>query len=80
VNGVDEADLVVGVDTHLDTCTAAICDARGRAVSQLQVPAATAGYGQLLSWVRASCQGPLGRLGGGRDPALRAGPGPGSRR
>ena len=45
MNGVDEADLVVGVDTHLDTHTAAICDARGRAVSQLQVPATTPGYG-----------------------------------
>jgi transposase len=54
VNGVEEADLVVGVDTHLDTHTAALCDARGRAVSQLQVPATTAGYGQLLSWVRAA--------------------------
>ena len=32
-----EADLVVGVDTHLDTHTAAICDARGRVMSQLQV-------------------------------------------
>ena len=54
MNGVEEADLVVGVDTHLDTHTAALCDARGRAVSQLQVPATTAGYGQLLSWVRAA--------------------------
>jgi hypothetical protein len=50
VNGVDEADLVVGVDTHLDTHTAAICDARGRAVAQLQVAATTAGYEQLLAW------------------------------
>ena len=49
MNGVDEADLVVGVDTHLDTHTAAICDARGRVVSQLQVPATTAGYAQLLA-------------------------------
>jgi len=31
--------LVVGVDTHLDTHTAALCDARGRALAQLQVPA-----------------------------------------
>jgi transposase len=56
VNGVDEADLVVGVDTHLDTHTAAICDARGRAVSQLQVPATTAGYEQLLAWVRSTAR------------------------
>ena len=37
-----QADLVVGVDTHLDTHTAAICNARGRVVSHLQVPATTA--------------------------------------
>jgi transposase len=54
VNGAEEADLIVGVDTHLDTHTAAVCDARGRAVSQLQVPATTAGYGQLLAWVSAA--------------------------
>jgi transposase len=52
VNGIDEAALVVGVDTHLDTHTAAICDARGRVVSQLQIPATTAGYVQVLAWAR----------------------------
>jgi transposase len=54
---VDEADLVVGVDTHLDTHTAAICDARGRTISQLQVPATTAGYAQLLAQVRSAAAG-----------------------
>ena len=49
-----DADLIIGVDTHLDTHTAAICDARGRAVSQLQVPATAAGYAELLSWVRSA--------------------------
>ena len=53
----DEADLIVGVDTHLDTHTAAICDARGRVVSQLQVPATAAGYGQLLAWANAAATG-----------------------
>ena len=52
MNGVDEADLVVGVDTHLDTHTAAICNARGQVVSQLQIPATTAGYMQVLAWAR----------------------------
>ena len=33
-----DVDLVVGVDAHLDTHTAAICDDRERLVSQLQVP------------------------------------------
>ena len=50
----EAADLIIGVDTHLDTHTAAICDARGRAGSQLQVPATTAGYEQLLAWVRSA--------------------------
>jgi hypothetical protein len=40
-----EADLIIGVDTHLDTHTAALCDARGRLISQLQVAATAAGYG-----------------------------------
>jgi hypothetical protein len=33
VSLAEDADLIIGVDTHLDTHTAAICDARGRAVS-----------------------------------------------
>ena len=49
----DHAGLVVGAGTHLDTHTAAACDPRGRAVSQLQVPATTAGYAQLLDWAQA---------------------------
>ena len=52
-----QADLVVGVDTHLDTHTAAICDARGRVVSQLQVPATAAGYAQLLARARSAAGG-----------------------
>jgi transposase len=54
VSLTEDAELIIGVDTHMDTHTAAICDARGRAVSQLQVPATTAGYVQLLAWVRAA--------------------------
>jgi len=50
----EDTDLIIGVDTHLDTHTAAICDARGRAMSQLQVAATTAGYEQLLAWVRSA--------------------------
>jgi transposase len=57
VSGAEDADLVVGVDTHLDTHTAAICDARGRAIAQLQAPATTAGYSQLLGWARAAAGG-----------------------
>ncbi len=50
----DEVDFVVGVDTHMDTHTAAICDARGHALAELQVPAATAGYAELLARVSAA--------------------------
>jgi transposase len=57
VSRADEPDLIVGVDTHLDTHTAAICDARGRVVSQLQAPATAAGYAQLLAWVNAAAAG-----------------------
>jgi hypothetical protein len=56
VSVTEDADLIIGVDTHLDTHTAAICDARGRAVSQLQVAATTAGYEQLLAWVRSAAK------------------------
>jgi transposase len=51
------ADLIIGVDTHLDTHTAAICDARGRALAQLQVPATAAGYAQVLAWARTAAAG-----------------------
>jgi transposase len=50
----EDAGLVAGVDTHRDTHTAALCDARGRLVAQLQVPATAAGYARLLAWARAA--------------------------
>jgi transposase len=52
-----DAGLIIGVDTHLDTHTAAVCDAGGRVVSQLQVPATAAGYAQLLAWARQAADG-----------------------
>src|SRR5262249_55911807 len=57
VNHAGDADWIIGVDTHLDTHTAAICDARGRAVARLQVPATRAGYTQLLAWARSAAPG-----------------------
>jgi transposase len=57
VSVTDDAGLVVGVDTHLDSHTAAVCDARGRAGPRRQVPASAAGYAQLLGWVRATAAG-----------------------
>jgi transposase len=52
-----DADLIIGVDTHLDTHTAAICDPRGRALARLQAPATAAGYAQLLAWARSAAAG-----------------------
>jgi len=54
VNLAADAELIIGVDTHLDTHTAAVCDSRGRALAQLQVPATTAGYAGLLEWARTA--------------------------
>jgi len=56
VNLAGDADLIIGVDTHLDTHTAALCNARGRALSRLQVPATAAGYAQLLTWARLAAR------------------------
>ena len=52
-----EVDLIVGAGTHRDTHTAAVCDGRGRALSQLKVPAAPDGYGELLAWARVMAAG-----------------------
>ena len=52
-----EADLIIGVDTHLYTHTAALCDARGRTVSQLQVAATSDGYARLLEWAENAAAG-----------------------
>jgi transposase len=54
---VDETELVVGVDTHLDTHTAAICDQRGRRLAELQVPTTSAGYSHLVAWVSEAAEG-----------------------
>ena len=48
---MDDVDLVVGVDTHLDSHTAAICDQRGRLLAERQVPTTPAGYSGLADWV-----------------------------
>jgi transposase len=49
--------LVVGVDTHLDSHTAVICDSGGRPLGERQVSAAAAGYGDLLAWARVQAAG-----------------------
>ncbi len=52
-----EAELIIGAGTHLDTHTAALCDARGRTLSQLQVAATSTGYAQLLQWADNAAAG-----------------------
>jgi transposase len=51
-----DSGMVVGVDTHRDSHTAALCDGRGRLVAQLVVPATAAGYARLLAWAGAAAQ------------------------
>jgi transposase len=51
---VPEAGLVAGVDTHRDTHSAALCDARGRVLAARQAPATPAGYADLLAWAAAA--------------------------
>jgi transposase len=50
-----------GVDTHLDTHTAAVIDQIGRVLGTEQFPATVAGYTALLAWMRGF--GSLGRVG-----------------
>jgi transposase len=50
-----------GVDTHLDTHTAAAIDPIGRVLGTQQFPATPAGYAALLAWMRGF--GPLRRVG-----------------
>jgi len=50
-----------GVDTHLDTHTAAVIDSVGRVLGTQQFPATTSGYCTLLAWMRGF--GRLRRIG-----------------
>ncbi|GAA1576889.1 IS110 family transposase [Dactylosporangium maewongense] len=54
-------DVAGGVDTHLDTHTAAVIDPVGRVLGTEQFPATAAGYTALLAWMRGF--GRLGRVG-----------------
>jgi transposase len=52
-----DADVIIGVDTHLDSHTAAACSAAGRQLALAQIPATPAGYARLLAWARAAAGG-----------------------
>lgn len=54
-------EVVGGVDTHLDTHTAAVIDLVGRVLGTCQFPATAAGYAALLAWMRG--HGQLLRVG-----------------
>jgi transposase len=54
-------EVVGGVDTHLDTHTAAVIDVVGRVLGTQQFSATVAGYQALLSWMRGA--GTLLRVG-----------------
>lgn len=77
----DRVDAVIGVDTHTDTHTAVICDARGAQLAELTVPTTDTGYGQLLDAVADHAPGPrvawiiegTGSYGAGLTRALQDG-------
>jgi len=48
-----EASMVVGVDTHKDSHSAALLDAVGALQAAFEVPATASGYRELLGWARA---------------------------
>lgn len=57
MNILDQVDLVVGVDTHVDTHTAVICDNRGRPLAEYSVKTTPDGYAELLGWARSVKRG-----------------------
>jgi transposase len=58
---ISAIEVAGGVDTHLDTHTAAVIDQVGRVLGTQQFPATAAGYTALLNWMRGF--GGLGRVG-----------------
>lgn len=54
----DRVDAVIGVDTHTDTHTAVVCDARGGVLHTVTVPADEDGYTGLLDAALSHAPGP----------------------
>ena len=52
-----DVDVIIGVDTHLDSHTAAACSTTGRQLALVQIPATPAGYARLLAWAQAAAGG-----------------------
>ncbi|WP_175994560.1 IS110 family transposase [Burkholderia vietnamiensis] len=58
---MEQHEVILGVDTHLDTHVGAVISETGKLLGTLSVPAETAGYLKLLTW--ASSLGHLRRAG-----------------
>jgi transposase len=77
----ERIDAVIGVDTHTDTHTAAVCDARGGVLATVTVATTAAGYAELLEAAAAAAPGPrlawaiegTGSYGAGLSALLLAG-------
>jgi transposase len=54
----EDADAVIGVDTHTDTHTACLVDPLGRQLAVITIPADPAGCRRLLDWARQNAPGP----------------------
>lgn len=57
----DVAEVVLGVDTHLDFHVAVVLDHLGRHLGELRVPTTVSGYRSLVSWAEGF--GPIGCAG-----------------
>lgn len=54
----DRVDAVIGVDTHTDTHTAVVCDARGVVLAEVVAATTTGGYADLLDAATRHAPGP----------------------
>src|SRR5262249_24049571 len=68
-----DADVIIGVDTHLDSHTAAACSTAGRQLALVQIPATPAGDARLLGWARAAAGGSRGAWASGGTRSYGAG-------
>src|SRR5580698_3891283 len=59
--GMEQSEVILGVDTHLDTHVGAVISDTGRLLGTLSVATDTAGYLDLLTW--ANSFGQLHRAG-----------------
>ena len=53
---MDQEEVILGVDTHLDLHVGAVISVTGRLLATQAVPTTTAGYLQLLTWARTFAQ------------------------